>query len=142
MFDPTVSDWESFVTTIVERRVASLVRRGKAHKRNGLADLVSLSEAAVDEEGQQVELADRMSADHQGKINGKYSRTGTEMFAMRHDLELALETLPDDQRETCEELKRITVKSLARKRHIPRASLIYELQPIREHLDRRGISEF
>lgn len=142
LFDPTVSDWESFVTTVVERRVASLVRRGKAHQRHGLVDQVSLSEAAVDEEGQQVELADRMSADNQGKVNGRYSRSGADSIAMVHDLDRAMETLPDDQRRTCEELKRITVKSLARKRRVPRATLIYELLPIREHFDRAGISEF
>lgn len=141
-FDPKISAWPAFVVTIIERRVATLVEHGQAMERCGLSDIVSLSEAAMDEEGQQVELADQLSPDHQGKMNGQYQRTESDRFSMLHDLDHALMTLPEDQRKTCEELKRISVTSLARRRKLPRATMIDQLVPIREALDREGISEF
>ncbi len=141
-FDPVIAEWPAFVVTVIERRIATLVEHGQAMERCGLNNFVSLSEAAIDEEGLQVELADQMSPDHQGKVSGHYKRSESERFAILHDLDLALTTLTEDQRATCEELKRITVKSLARKRGIPRGTLIDQLVPIREALDRRGISEF
>ncbi len=142
MFDPQLGDWRSFVIAIIERRIASLVRHGKFLDRNGLTAFVSLSETATDEDGQQVELANQMSPDHQGKVSGTYKRPETERFAILHDLELALPSLSAKQRETCEALKRVSVNTLARRRGYSRCKLRYDIALIREQLDRKGISEF
>lgn len=142
MFDPQLGDWRSFVITIIENRIASMVKRGKYLDRIGLTDLVSLSEAAQDEDGQQVELADRVSPDHQGKVNGTYKRTETERIAIAHDLRLALPALSQEQRETCNALQRVSVNTLARRRKHSRCKLRHDLLLIRDQLDRKGISEF
>lgn len=142
MFDPKIAQWPAYVVAVIERRIATIVEHGQFLDRSGLTNFVSLSESAIDEEGLQVELADQMSPDHQGKVSGLFKRTETERFAIRHDLELAMPTLTDEQRATCELLKRMTVKSLARRRGHSRNKLRNDLIPIREQLDRKGISEF
>ena len=142
MFDPQLGDWRSFVISIVENRIASMVKHGKYLDRIGLTEFVSLSEAATDEDGQQVELADQMSPDNQGKILGAYKRRDTEQFSITHDLELALPLLSPEQQETCATLKRVSVKTLARRRGYSRFKLRSELADIRDKLDRKGISEF
>ncbi|MFV0444093.1 MAG: RNA polymerase sigma factor [Planctomycetaceae bacterium] len=141
-FDPQKSDWEAFVVTVVERHVATILQAQQRQKRLGAGTEVSLSEETFDEEGFACELGDQVSLDHVARITGDFDRSDLEWLELDHDIEAALETLPDPIRELCERLKHDSIAATADAMGVPRSTLMSLLRRLRPTFERLGLSAF
>ncbi len=141
-FDPEISDWQCFVITVIERQVATILQKRRRLKRRGLGKEVSLADDALDEDGVVVEIADLVSPDDLAAITRVFHRPETEWFELEEDLATVLARLPDQVREICEWLKHQSVLASADAIEIPRTTLLYLLDQLREQFTEQGISDF
>jgi RNA polymerase sigma factor (sigma-70 family) len=120
-FDPEIAHYNAFVTTIVERHAASLIRRRLAKKRNpqrevSLDALIELSHSEVDEDGN--DASDEL-------LGEQFWDRGDEqeLNQLTDDLDQVLARLSVSQRMLCERLKFETVSQVAESMSLPRSTL-------------------
>jgi RNA polymerase sigma factor (sigma-70 family) len=120
-FDPEIAHYNAFVTTIVERHAASLIRRRLAKKRNpqrevSLDALIELSHSEVDEDGN--DASDEL-------LGEQFWDRGDEqeLNQLTDDLDQVLAGLSVSQRMLCERLKFETVSQVAESMSLPRSTL-------------------
>ncbi len=132
-FDPRIAHWNAFVTTIVERHVATILQAARRKKRLEGETLTSLSELVEDCDSELVELGETISPEQKEPLMGCYVATGEEQCALKLDVADVMANLPDDLRELCELLKFHNVKDAAREMGIPRttaSSMVSRLRQI------------
>lgn len=140
-FDPAKSDWPAFVTTIIERRIATILEYQERCKRASAGGEVSLSKWALDADGQIVSLADTLSADHLARRTGSCQGTATDRIDLQTDCAKVLDGLSPECREICEGLKSVSIRTLARRMKVGHATVHRRLKEIRASFKNQGISE-
>lgn len=131
----------AFLTAVVERQTANLVRRATAEKRVG-RPTVSLSIQVEIEGGETAELADVISnreADARLQIQ---SRSVQEQVELALDVAAAVRQLTPDERRVAEALKRGTITDVARDLGIPRSTIYEMLARWREPFEDAGLREY
>ncbi len=141
-FDPTKSDWPAFVTTIVERRIATIFEYWKRVKRSAEGSEVSLSELSHGPDGQLQELSDQLSTDDAARRMLVSCRADAERFEIDQDLATTLKSLPEEARAMCDALKEVSIRELARRQGISHTTLWYRLKRMRPHFAARDIFKF
>lgn len=120
-FDPTLSHINVFVTTVIERSVAMLIRDRWAQKRDSSDKVPQDSPLAA------TELPDSDSG------------LDIEEFDRDHDLAQVLATLPVDLRDLAELLKVKTVSQAARDQNVPRTTVQREVNRLRKRFEDAGL---
>lgn len=128
-FDPAIAHYNAFVTTVVERHAASLIRRRLAKKRNpkhevSLDALIEMQQSEVDDDGNDAsdELLGEQFWDRGDEL---------ELNQLTDDLERVLSSLSVSQRMLCERLKYETVSAVAQSMSLPRSTLRAALDRLR-----------
>jgi RNA polymerase sigma-70 factor (ECF subfamily) len=124
LFDPDQSHPNVFITTVIERAVAMILRERRAKKRNG--GTVQFLDHARDNAGDSTEPVDPR-------------RSQEEQIDLATDLAEALAKLPDDLRDLAERLKSQSVSQAARDLGMPRTTLQRQVQRLRQCFEDAGL---
>ena len=141
-FDPSKAHWNAFVTTIVERHVATILQGARRTRRFEDNAHVSLSELVEDDGRELVELGEMIAPQHKEHLTGRYVETAQNLSDLKLDLEDVIAGLPDDLRRLCELLKFHNVKDAAREMGIPRTTASSMVSRLREIFIAAGFGEF
>jgi RNA polymerase sigma factor (sigma-70 family) len=121
-FDPEIAHQKSFVTAIVERAVATILRDARAGKRDH-GDQQSL-ETLVEVGGESAtQLGNTISDREYNRRRGRHPRTSDETDELLSDLEAVIDSLPTDQQQLAEKLKSKSIAEAAREIGVPRTTL-------------------
>jgi RNA polymerase sigma-70 factor (ECF subfamily) len=124
LFDPAQAHRNVFVTTVIERAVAMILRERLAKKRNG-ATVQSLDQA-TDNAGDSAEPVDP-------------HRSQEQQVDPATDLAEVLARLPDDLRALAERLKSQSLSQAARDLGVPRSTLQRQVQRLRQCFEDAGL---
>lgn len=125
LFDPDQAHINVFVTTVIERSLAMLIRERQAKKRD-TTGIRSLDAPADD--GTPSELPDRRDVGRDA-----------ERLDLANDMAGVLIALPADLRDLAERLKEKTVSQVARDLKVPRTSLMRHVERLRRCFEDAGL---
>jgi len=141
-FDPAKAHWNAFVTTVVERHVATILQRARRIKRLEGAMPVSLSELVEDCDNELIELGETVGPEHKEFLTGRYVETAENLSDIRLEVAEVIAGLPDDLRRLCELLKFHNVKEAAREMGIPRTTASSMVARLRAIFVEAGFEDF
>jgi RNA polymerase sigma factor (sigma-70 family) len=124
-FDPDQAHINVFITMVVKRSVAMLLRERRAKKR--VASLRSL-DTLTDDVGEPAELLDH-------RDDGR----SADRFDLAHDLAGVLAALPEELRALAERLKVQSVAQAAREMNVPRTTLLRQVERLRHCFEDAGL---
>jgi RNA polymerase sigma-70 factor (ECF subfamily) len=124
LFDPDQSHPNVFITTVIERAVAMILRERRAKKRDG--GVMSSLHHGQTKEGNAAEPIDPRPSAQDG-------------FDLASDLAEVLARLPDDLRALAERLKSQSVSQAARDLGMPRTTLQRQVQRLRQCFEDAGL---
>ena len=133
-FDPAVGDWESFVSTVIERRAGQLLIGEKREKRLQGNAASSLDVLVKDADGVDVPLATQIRPEHQSAVTRQYRREDQEWAELLLDLETHLASLPDDERTLLLQLAKKSQAAVARARGVSRRTIRDLLERVRSRI--------
>ena len=138
-YDPAKARWTYFVKTVVDRKAISLRRARSAESRGNTIVVASLNVLVRDQEGQLVELSQRI---HQSEGT---ARRGVEHQERQAAVEQSLNVidvlarLEPELAEICSLLAEMSVAEAARELGVPRTTLISRLAKVRERFAEAGL---
>ncbi len=141
-FDPQKSDWPAFVTTVIERQIATLLESRCRLKRYGDGNAVSLSEETSSEDGLATELGDQVTLEQAQSLSREFDRSDFEWAELEHDVAVVLDQLPPEERAVCEALQRGNIAQVARRLNIPRTTLQSLVARLRTKFAAHGLQDF
>lgn len=141
-FDPQKSDWPAFVTTVIERQIATLLESRCRLKRYGDGNAVSLSEETSSEEGLATELGDQVTLEQSQSLTREFDRSDFEWAELEHDVAVVLDQLPPEERAVCEALQHGNIAQVARRLNIPRTTLQSLVARLRTKFAANGLRDF
>lgn len=139
-FDPAQGHFNVFVTTVVDRYTANIVRDANAGKRDD-SGVLSLHTIVGEDEDGPITLGDQLGEDA-SRSNSPDWESRKNSLELSMDVEHVLSTLSPEDRELCERLKHTTVTELARELGIPRRTIRDRLDSIRERFEDAGFENF
>lgn len=123
LFDPEQAHPNVFITTVIERAVAMILRERRAKKRD--AGVVRSFDQGQTKDGTPEPVDPRPS--------------DQEAFDLASDLAEVLARLPDDLRALAERLKGQSVSQAARELGVPRTTLQRQVQRLRQCFEDAGL---
>ena len=141
LFDPSVAHRKSFVTAVVERAVANILRDAKAEKRqhDRVTSLHLLIE--VTEDGP-TELGETMTMREFNCRRCRDPRSEEELAQLTFDLGEFLATLPEELRDLAERLKTQSIAAIAREVGVPRTTLNDTVRHLRQRFEQAGLRDY
>ena len=137
-FDPKQSHRNAFVTTIVERNVATIIRDRQAEKRDD-RNVSSLNVTCRNGEFGPVELAQLIGQSEVDAQRGRQTRTHEQVVDLGNDIADIVARLPADLRDLAEQLKTKSLVQIARETGVTRASLRKHFDQLREIFEKAGL---
>lgn len=131
----------AFVTTVLERRTATLIRFAAAEKRD-LARCSSLSLSVRSHDGMRVELASTITQCAPDPRLSQRRRHDQQMLEMQHDLSDVIASLTPKLQETCAVLAEHSITEAAVKLGIPRTTLYGRVARLRKLFAEAGLQEY
>lgn len=121
-YDPGQGHINVFMTTVIERAKAMMVRDRWRKKRNstGICSIHSLS-----------------SKRHFARPNLSADR-----FDLEQDLSDVLASLPAELRDLAERLQQQTIAQAAREMNVPRGTLMRRIEQLRRHFENAGLRDY
>jgi RNA polymerase sigma-70 factor, ECF subfamily len=141
-YDPTKGKPGAFIASLVEHKVASLLRHRRAKRRHYRRCCVSLNTMITDPDGRGVELAQTLSA--QGKL-GVVSHEKNDVqraIELRADVASILAQLPPNLRKLCTRIGQESLRAIARREASSRWSVQKDLERIRESFVRGELCDY
>lgn len=140
-FDPKQAHRNKFVTAVVERHVATILRNKRAEKRND--HLVASINVTVEVEGLgAVELAQTVSEDELAARLGRKRRSAEDHANLALDIATVIAAMPKDWQELAERRKTQSMQEIADDLGIPRTTLNETMQLITARFKRAGLREY
>lgn len=133
-FDPAQSHWHAFVTTVVERHAATLLRNKRVEKRDHKR-VTSLHFIVEDPVNGPCELADMVGRREADTRLGLSTPSDHDLAQLEHDIASILGTLLPQWRDVCERLKEKPISEVARELGIPRTTFYDLLRRLRSHFE-------
>jgi hypothetical protein len=140
-FDPGEAHWHVFVTTVVERHAANLLRDKRAEKRDHRL-ATSLHVLIETGDNGPVELAETVGRQEQEARLGRDSRSDEERAQLAGDVADVLAGLPPDLRDVAERLKHDSVSAVARDLGLPRTTLLRRMEHLRRAFEGAGLRDY
>lgn len=133
-FDPKQAHRNAFVTTIVERSVATIVRDKRAEKRDHRR-ISSLNVMVGDGEENRTELSATIGQPAYDARRCRESRSEGELSELSSDIAELLAQLPVELQLLAEQLKHKSISQIAREMGIPRTTLRERVVELRERFE-------
>ena len=140
-FDPDVAHRKSFVTAIVERAVATILRDAQAEKRDHrrIGSLQLLME--LTDEGP-TELAETISDREYNGRRCRDPRNDEDLAQLVTDLADVINALPDELRDLAERMKTQSISAIAREIGVPRTTLNDAVRRLRQRFEQAGLRDY
>lgn len=140
-FDPDQAHLNKFITTVVERYVANILRNKRAEKRDHrrISSLNVMIE--ITEEGP-TELAQTIGDRELDARIGRQRRTEEELAQLALDLADMIATLPESWRTLLELRKTRTMQQAADEMGVPRTTLNDWMRRIRQRFENSGLQDY
>jgi len=140
-FNPDVAHRNKFITTVVERYVANILRNKRAEKRDhrGVVSLNVMIE--ITEEGP-TELAQTIGDRELDVRFGRDCRSEEELTQLTIDLADVIATLPEYWQTLLELRKTRTMRQVADKLGVPRTTLNDWMRRIRQRFEKAGMKDY
>ena len=132
-FDPTKSHRNVFVTTVVERSVAKILRPKRAEKRDDRC--VGSLNVMVNAGGEMRMLASTIGNKEYDARRGVVSRSDEATSELASDIADVICRLPEDLRFLAEQLKEKSLAQIAREIGVPRTTLRERLAELRSRFE-------
>ena len=140
-FDPKQAHRNKFVTAVVERHVATILRNKRAEKRND--HLVASINVTVEVEGMgAVELAQTVSEDELAARLGRKRRSAEDLANLALDIATVIAAMPKEWQELAERRKTQSMQEISDALGIPRTTLNETMQLITARFKRAGLREY
>ena len=130
-FDPNRAHRNRFVTTVVERYVANILRNKRAEKRD-FRRICSIDHIATLDGKRSTEVMDHC----------RVVRDQEELTQLAIDVADLLAELPDHLRSLAERLKMNSISAIARETAVPRTTLYGQIHRLRQVFESKGLSEY
>jgi RNA polymerase sigma factor (sigma-70 family) len=141
-FNHRVAHYNAFVTTVVERYVATILEHRSAHMRTHQRDGGSLNVLVDDGDGCQIELSATIPSTQHALRTGCHPRSALEQSDLQRDVRDVMATLTPRQRAICELQKTESISEVARSLNISRNTFYHELFAIREQFEAAGLRAY
>ncbi len=142
-YDPSRAKRNTFIARVVEHKIATLIEKQTAHKRDYRRCPCSLNERfEEEEEGRSVERAETLDQEDYLLRIGVEPRAPEELRALALDVAAVVEALPPELGELCQRLKQETVSEISRDTGVPRASLYERIKRLREIFEDAGLKGY
>ena len=142
-YDKAKSRLGTFITRVVNHRVANIVEARKASKRGLGQTMVSLDAPITGKSGEagrsRHELIDEETYLQRTRPSG---RSAAERLDLRIDLNAILGSLPEDLRTLCIRLQFESITDLAQSIGVPKSTLYERIRCIRELLEVAGLDDY
>jgi RNA polymerase sigma-70 factor (ECF subfamily) len=140
-YDPGIAERTTFISRIVNRRVASIIAARKAGNRDWRMNSFSLNsnDPACEEP---TERQERISEGEYLMRVGLISRPPEDQRDLVMDMARAFEFLPENFRDLCERLKTQTVSEIALELGIPRSTIYEAIQKVRDIFEAAGLKNY
>ncbi len=138
-FDPNKGHRNVFVTVVLDRSVADIVRRHRAQKRSGKP--VSLS-TMVCSDDELVELSQCITIADLSRRFGTQPITAQQQAELRRDIETAINHLPEKVRRLAKMLRSYSPTESATRMGIPRNALYFRRAQLRSAMKKAGLEKY
>lgn len=140
-FDPKQAHRKAFVTAVVERDVANLLRDKQAEKRDHrrIGTLNVMIE--VTEDGP-TELAETIGEREFNARRCRDPRSAEDLAQLACDLAEIVAALPDELRDLAERLKTQSISAIARDVGVPRTTLNDTVRRLRQRFEQAGLRDY
>ncbi len=140
-YDEAEGHHHKFVTAVIERYVANIVRDRCAEKRyDGATILLSAPLSVTD--GESLRVSNTLTNNSQDKRLGRRQRGETDLSQLRLDVLATIESLPDCMREIVELRKSKTITEIAAKKSVARTTVSGWFRKIRDHFEAAGLADY
>lgn len=140
-FDPKRAHWHVFVTTVVNRCAANLLRDQRALKRD--RDRLDSLHGKVKAPGEApVELGDCLDTTERNRHRGQAPRDQLEQESLAVDVTSLLEKLNDDDRDLAERLRETSISQAARELGVPRTTLNDAVRRLRQRFEDAALRDW
>lgn len=138
-FDPTKASLDTFIDLVVNKALASLLRRRQRLKRDKGTVAHSLDSMLPSRCGAPTRLGDLLTEADLVRRTGHYPCEMARDPAFGEALAHALSEMPEDLRDICQRLMSGTVNSVACELNVSRRAIRNACQAIREYFERAGM---
>jgi len=140
-YDPAQAHRNVFVTTVVERYVANILRNKQAEKRDHQR-ISSLHIHVRTDDDEQVEMIHTIGQREQDARRGRHPRSNEDLAQLGRDLAEVIAALPDQLRNLAERLKTMNVSEAARDMGIPRTTIDAWVRKLRQRFEKAGLRDY
>ncbi|TWU61944.1 sigma-70 family RNA polymerase sigma factor [Crateriforma conspicua] len=140
-YDPDEGHQNKFITAVVERYVANIVRDRCAEKRCD-ADTVLLSTPLSQADGESIRVTHTLSGSSNDRHTGRSRRTDTEISQLRLDIQAVIDELPADWQQIVELRKSFSITEIAEQIGVARTTISARFQKIRERFAEAGLADY
>ena len=141
-FDPTKATLHTFITRVVEHRVATIIEAQKAGLRDYRLEAGSLDERRPDADGNLDDSPPVLDQDEYRREVLASAVRDDDLHALRQDLDKVIAQLPPTLQKLCHRLQTSTVAEISRETGIPRGTLYESINKIRAHFERAGLAAY
>jgi RNA polymerase sigma-70 factor (ECF subfamily) len=141
LFNSNQGHRNKFITAVVERHVANILRNKQAEKRDHRR-ISSLNVMVSIGEDEATELAETIGQRELDARRGRHPRTDEELAQLAQDMTEMIATLPDELRELAERMKTQSVAEIARDMGIPRTTLHESVRRMRQRFEKTGLKDY
>ena len=140
-FDPDVAHRKSFVTAIVERAVATILRDAEAQKRDhrrisSLQRLVNLTDEGP------TELAETIGDREYNGRRCRDPRSDEDLAQLVTDLAEVIDSMPGELRDLAKRMKTQSISAIAREIGVPRTTLNDAVRRLRQRFEQAGLRDY
>lgn len=140
-FDPSRAHRNAFITAVVERYAANLLRNKLAAKRDHRR-IGSLNVTINIGDDETTEMAQAISQRELDARRGCHPRNDEELAQLVQDMREVLARLPDDLRELAERRKAQSLSDIAPDMGIPRTTLNEQMRRVRQRSEKTGLKDY
>lgn len=140
-FDPERAHQNAFITTVIERYVANILRNKQAAKRDHRRVCSLNVMIQVTEEGP-TELAQTIGERELDARLGRQRRTDEELVELAIDLADVTAAFPESWRTLLELRKTLTMSEAATEMDVPRTTLNNWMRHIRKRFEKAGMRDY
>jgi RNA polymerase sigma factor (sigma-70 family) len=137
-FDPDQGHRYPFVTAVVERLCANLIRDRRTQRRLQ-GKIVSIDLSVKSAHDPPSLMADQLGQREFDARLGRETVADCANFEVRHDVDTVLSKLPEDLRRLADSLKCGSVAQAARDLGVPRTTLRERMRKLRPYFERAGL---
>ena len=141
-YNPDRAQRNTFITRVVDHRIATILEKRTAGKRDWRLCTASWSDWIKLEEGGSVERLEAYDLEEYLRQTGRLSRKSVDRLDLSIDLRRVIASLPPELRALCERLQSESVTGISRDTGIPRGTLYERIKKLHDLFEDAGLSDY